>query len=219
MSAASNYRLTIQMDLSGFSFIVYDRNGAIVYRSDGSDADSSYLDVPYHSVEVYYPTLCYTMIPVDFYSHETAYSYLESVRELPADAQVCALEIPGQKMFLVYAIGSDNLPEPLLKSARIKRYPLVYSLIDSIQTIEGNNKIILARSEEIVHIVAAERGRFLFANSFPAEDDITALYFITSVAHQVMFNPELTSVYIKGTVTDAFCSTLENYFNKVGFVK
>lgn len=207
------------MDLSGFSFIVYDRNGAIVYRSDGSDADSSYLDVPYHSVEVYYPTLCYTMIPVDFYSHETAYSYLESVRELPADAQVCALEIPGQKMFLVYAIGSDNLPEPLLKSARIKRYPLVYSLIDSIQTIEGNNKIILARSEEIVHIVAAERGRFLFANSFPAEDDITALYFITSVAHQVMFNPELTSVYIKGTVTDAFCSTLENYFNKVGFVK
>lgn len=219
MSAASNYRLTIQMDLSGFSFIVYDRNGAIVYRSDGSDADSSYLDVPYHSVEVYYPTLCYTMIPVDFYSHETAYSYLESVRELPADAQVCALEIPGQKMFLVYAIGSDNLPEHLLKSARIKRYPLVYSLIDSIQTIEGNNKIILARSEEIVHIVAAERGRFLFANSFPAEDDITALYFITSVAHQVMFNPELTSVYIKGTVTDAFCSTLENYFNKVGFVK
>ena len=219
MSAASNYRLTIQMDLSGFSFIVYDRNGAIVYRSDGSDADSSSLDVPYHSVEVYYPTLCYTMIPVDFYSHETAYSYLESVRELPADAQVCALEIPGQKMFLVYAIGSDNLPEPLLKSARIKRYPLVYSLIDSIQTIEGNNKIILARSEEIVHIVAAERGRFLFANSFPAEDDITALYFITSVAHQVMFNPELTSVYIKGTVTDAFCSTLENYFNKVGFVK
>lgn len=207
------------MDLSGFSFIVYDRNGAIVYRSDGSDADSSYLDVPYHSVEVYYPTLCYTMIPVDFYSHETAYSYLESVRELPADAQVCALEIPGQKMFLVYAIGSDNLPEHLLKSARIKRYPLVYSLIDSIQTIEGNNKIILARSEEIVHIVAAERGRFLFANSFPAEDDITALYFITSVAHQVMFNPELTSVYIKGTVTDAFCSTLENYFNKVGFVK
>lgn len=207
------------MDLSGFSFIVYDRNGAIVYRSDGSDADSSYLDVPYHSVEVYYPTLCYTMIPVDFYSHETAYSYLESVRELPADAQVCALEIPGQKMFLVYAIGSDNLPEPLLKSARIKRYPLVYSLIDSIQTIEGNNKIILARSEEIVHIVAAERGRFLFANSFPAKDDITALYFITSVAHQVMFNPELTSVYIKGTVTDAFCSTLENYFNKVGFVK
>lgn len=219
MSAASNYRLTIQMDLSGFSFIVYDRNGAIVYRSDGSDADSSYLDVPYHSVEVYYPTLCYTMIPVDFYSHETAYSYLESVRELPADAQVCALEIPGQKMFLVYAIGSDNLPEPLLKSARIKRYPLVYSLIDSIQTIEGNNKIILARSEGIVHIVAAERGRFLFANSFPAEDDITALYFITSVAHQVMFNPELTSVYIKGTFTDAFCSTLENYFNKVGFVK
>lgn len=219
MSAASSYRLTIQMDLSGFSFIVYDRNGAIVYRSDGSDADSSYLDVPYHSVEVYYPTLCYTMIPVDFYSYETAYSYLESVRELPADAQVCALEIPGQKMFLVYAIGSDNLPEPLLKSARIKRYPLVYSLIDSIQTIEGNNKIILARSEGIIHIVAAERGRFLFANSFPAEDDITALYFITSVAHQVMFNPELTSVYIKGTVTDAFCSTLENYFNKVGFVK
>lgn len=219
MSAASNYRLTIQMDLSGFSFIVYDRNGTIVYKSDGSDADSSYLNVPYHSVEIYYPTLCYTMIPVDFYSHETAYSYLESVRELPEDAKVCALEIPGQKMFLVYATEGDNLPEPVLKSTRIKRYPLIYSLIDSIQTIEGNNKIIMAATEGIVHIVAAERGRFLYANSFPAEDDITALYFITSVAQQVLFNPELTSIYIKGTISDTFRTTLGNYFNKVESVK
>ena len=220
-----NNRLTIQLDLGGFSFTIYDRSGAVLTAGSGTfpiDTSDRHIDAvlngTFSSVSVYCPTSKYTLVPSEYYSREDAVKVLSSLKTIGIDERVDTLDLPGQKSVMIYAVEDEIISSIRDYQKDAKFYPLAYDLIDRIPSLSHNNRIICAFTKGQVHIVASERDKLLFVNSFPAEDIVTAQYFIFSVARQVLFNPEHTYIYIKGDGDVQIKDQLLRYFAEVNYI-
>ncbi len=221
----SQYRITIQLDLGGYSFSIYDRNGTqIRQESHPCPVDLSVgelareLNWKAQAVSVYYTTWKYTLVPVSMYSKDAPEAALRSVRDLNPDDKVLILEMPSRKAIMIFAIPQKIYYGLTALNKNVKFYPMSYLLIDRISSITDNNRLLVSFTEGMLHIAAAERDRLLFANSFPAGDIATAEYFIFSVTKEVMFNPEHTRLHMFGKVPDKVQDELCKYFAGISFI-
>lgn len=221
MSRTQN-RITIQLDLSGYSFAVYDRNGAVVSEEKHScpvdlsvEELAPVLKRQFAAVSVYFTTWKYTLVPMHIFYKENLRSYLKAVRDIPEDDAVLSLEMPSRKAVMVYAVPALLYKGISALCRNVRFYPTSYVLIDRISSIPDNNRLLVSVTDGMLHVVAAERDRLLFVNSFPASDLATAEYFIFSVTKEVLFNPEHTVLYIFGKAEDAVVAELGRYFTSV----
>lgn len=225
MSGIQSRRITIQLGLSGYSFTVYDRNGAVLSRqSHACPADlsveelSGVLKKPYSSVSVYFYTWKYTMVPQHLFVKKQARQYLAAVRDLNEDEMVLSLDLPARKAAMVFAVPGLLYKGITGLCRNVRFYPTAYLLIDRISSLNDNNRLIISFSDGMLHIVAAERDRLLFVNSFPAADMATAEYFIMSVTKEVMFNPEHTVLYVYGDADEKMEEELSKYYTGVRYI-
>lgn len=214
------HRITIQLDLSGYSFIIYDRNGTAL--SEGNRPCPVDLAVKelepvlrkgqFSSVSVYYATWKYTLVPSVHYEKDHQRGYLTGVRDLLEDDVALSLDMPARKAVMVFAMPGAVYRGMSALSRNVRFYPLSHLLMDRLSMLEDNNRIVVSFSEGMLHIVAAERERLLFANSFPSADLATAEYFILSVTKEVMFNPEHTVLYVYGQIPGQIKMDISRYF-------
>ena len=212
-------RLTIQTDLSGFSFKIYDKNGSPLHseRRDKpldleQEAKNSLLLKSYSVVTVYVSSGKSTLIPSKYYSIKERRNILSKMFPLFDDEEVMSLEIPSHKAVVVYAVSKDLISMMSSHFDSVKYCPIIYPLIDRISSLTVNNRLLMAYSGGMVHIAAAEREKLLLANSYPASDIVTAEYFLLSVAKEVMFNPEHTTLSTFGYISDSDRQNLSKYF-------
>lgn len=212
-------RLTIQTDLSGFSFRIYDRNGTLLHaeRRDSpislSDEEpGSPLLKSYSSVNVYVSSGKSALIPASCYSEGESAQTLSKLTETGERDDVMSLEIPSQKAVIIYAVDKELVSMMSAHHKNVRFYPVIYLLIDRLSSIDANNRLLAAFTDGMVHIVAAEREKLLLANSYPAPDIVTAEYFLLSVSKEAMFNPGHTSIYISGFISEAERKELSKYF-------
>lgn len=225
MSVNQN-RITIQLDLNGYSFKIQDRSGSII----NEDRKSCPIDLAAGelipalkffagTVSVYYATWKYVLVPVEYFDKSDFRRHLAGIRDISDDDTVMTLDLPSRKAVMVFAIPSAIHDGLSVLSKNVKFYPLTYLLIDRLSTITDNNRLIAAFSDGVLHIVAGERDRLLFANSFPAGDIATAEYFIFSVSKEVFFNPEHTYVYVYGNAGAFMENELGKYFAGIKYLK
>ncbi len=225
MSANQN-RITIQLDLNGYSFKIQDRSGSVIHEDRKScpiDLAAGELVPALKSfagaVSVYYATWKYVLVPVEYFDKSDYRSHLAGIRDISENDTVRTLDLPSRKAVMVYAFPSDVQASLSVLSKNIKFYPLTYLLIDRLASICDNNRLIAAFSDGVLHIVAGERDRLLFANSFPAGDIATAEYFIFSVCKEVFFNPGHTYVHIYGNAGAFMENELGKYFAGIRYLK
>ena len=91
MSATQN-RITIQLDLNGYSFTIYGRNGAVLSQESHScpvdlsiEELTPVLKRQYGAVSVYFTTWKYTLVPQHLFVKKQARQYLAAVRDLNED--------------------------------------------------------------------------------------------------------------------------------------
>lgn len=219
------HRITIQLDLSGYSFTVYDRNGTQLSEERRKcpidlavEELKPVLSGQYSSVSVYVATWKHTLVPQNRFRKESSRESLQAVRDILPEDTVLSLDMPSHKAVMIYAVPGA-VYDGLSKVCRnVKFYPLSYILIDRLSCINDNNRLIVSFSEGMLHVVAGERNRLLFVNSFPAGDMATAEYFIFSVVREVLFNPEHTCLYVYGRLEDGIRSELQKYFMDVNIL-
>ena len=223
--SGSQHRITIQLDLSGYSFTIYDRNGTqTAQESHPCPVDLSVNELTqvlgrqFSAASVYFTTWKYTLVPVSHYSKESPGMYLRSVRDIQPDDRILTLDMPSRKAVMVFAVPESIYSGLTALNKNVRFYPTAYMLIDRISSITDNNRLLVSFTEGMLHIAAAERDRLLFANSFPAGDIATAEYFIFSVTKEVMFNPEHTCLHIFGKVSDKVRDELCKYFARLAFI-
>lgn len=224
MSASQN-RITIQLDLSGYSFTIYGKNGKVVSQeSHMCPADLSVTELApvlknqFSAVSVYYTTWKYTLVPMSLFNRNGAASYLAAVRDIQPDDQVMSLDMPSRKAVMVYAVPANLYGGMTSLCRNVRFYPISYVLIDRISCIQDNNRLLVSFTDGMLHVVAAERDRLLFANSFPASDMATAEYFVFSVTKEVLFNPEHTVLHVFGKLDESRVTELGRYFSSVKFI-
>ncbi len=220
MSGTSN-RITIQLDLSGYSFKIYDRSGNILSSSEKScpidlavNELSSEIDSN-SQVSVELSTWKYTMVPLSSYESEHSYKLLNEIKDIEPTDRVLTLELPSRKAKMIFAVNGDIYEKFMALAKNTRFYPVAYTLLERLDKIEQNNRVVISFSEGMLHIAVAERDRLLFVNTFPTRDIATTEYFVMSVIKELTFNPEHTDIHILGNVEDAMVANLRKYFPNV----
>lgn len=222
----SQNRITIQLDLNGYSFKIRGRDGSVIREERKScpmDLAAGELISELKgiggAVSVYVSTWKYVLIPLEHFDKSSFRASLADVRDISDDDIVQTLDMPSKKAVIVFAVPKIIYKSLFGLSKNVKIYPLSYLLIDRLSTISDNNRLVVAFSDSVIHIVASERDKLLFANSFPAGDIATAEYFILSVAKEVLFNPEHTLIYIYGTAGAYMEHELCKYFSGIKYLQ
>lgn len=216
-------RLTIQIDLSGFSFKITKPSGEIVIPKDktvSSGGLSAMTTIPqlaynYSRTDVIVDTYKYTLVPTTFFSKEESEAILSEIHSMEKGDKVMSIELPQHEATMVFAIP-EQIYATVSKIQREAIYtPIVYHMINTLPQIEENNKVCVHFSDETVHIVAAERNQLLLANSYPAKDFVTAQYYIFLVIKEAMFNLQFTTIQLFGDITKGEKKGLTKYFKGV----
>lgn len=109
---------------------------------------------------------------------------MSQAAELDENDKVKYQELPQYKAVLVYA-GKE---------------PGIASLIGILSNISDFNKLSAAYDGKYVDIALAMGDDLKIANSYPAQDETTAEYFILSVLKRFQVNPKVTTIYLSGKV-------------------
>ena len=128
------------------------------------------------------------------------------------------IEIPEHDAVLIYAIPNAISSRIFKIQKKAKYTPMIYKMIQSVSSCTDHNKVFVHLSKGHIHIVAAEGDKLLLANSYKANDFITAQYYIFLVIKEVMFNPEFTTVQVFGTLEKSQLKSLSKYFKGVTII-
>lgn len=231
-------RLSIQIDLSGFSFIIKDSGSTdekIIYRVKENfpaeihnihDAEpiikkivkkESLLNKKYSSVSVYFDTEKYTLIPTSLYVPGEELSLLNKLFETDDLDEVHALELPEFDATMIYIIP-NSITAPLYNLHEdIKFYPISLPLLlnNSRSIGSSNNRISVYYKRDIIHIVATSGRQLKLAGAYPAEEFFSGAYFIFNTGKEVMFNPEHTSIYLYEHDLSKDVNLLSRYYKTV----
>lgn len=180
----------------------------------------------------------YTLVPNSFFSEEESRKLLSDVVALEHDEAVEYKELPGFQAVLLYAVPSTSSAQPSSQSSaqpssrasaqpssqsstqpssRAERsdLPLVLHLLDLLTDLKEYTKVVAGLSHGSLHIVVAAREKLLLCNSFMAQDNVTAEYYIFAALKQFQINPEAVNLRLYGKVPDEMVLDLRRYFQEV----
>ena len=227
---AFRYRLSIQADLSGFSFAIIDDAARICIQlhyhpfPDTQDHDDIYtevviwcqkhpqLKVLYSSVQCTYCAPSFTLVPESVFSPDKAAAILQSVHTINDLDEVYFHPLPQFGAICIYSIP-NSLTAPILKHQSTTHfYSIVIQLIQMAMRLYGHTRALFFYWNQYLYITLMKEQQLLLCNAYHAPEFNTALYFLFFVLHQWQLNPESLRLYISGQITKQHRQVLCQYF-------
>ena len=146
--------------------------------------------------------LKYTLVPEEFFEPSEAASLLAQAVQLKESEEVKYQELPAFKAVLVYVPEGQG------------RY-LIEEMAGRLPQLKDYNKYIVSWDGSCLSAALAAGERLLLVNSFRAEDEVTAEYWIFAVLKQFQLNPQVTVVNFLGEVPYRMQNDLARYFKGV----
>lgn len=225
------YRISIQVFLNGYSYKVTDSDGNTILRKDDNaveDLYSSHLfSYKYEEYELSFRTHECTLIPERMLhgwqegdaGKKVLREALSEYTPLEDDREIAAIGVPYLKAVLVYALpGKGSSLNALLTSlpAGCRPLPEMYWMLEQLHgTLKCHNRVIASYRDSLLTLLISEDDSLLLCNSFEAPDFTTALYFLFSSMKQFQFNPEVTTVYFRNSLSQEQQMLLYRYFSGV----
>lgn len=143
-----------------------------------------------------------TLVPTRFCDEKDPRCFLSEVFPLGEDEAVETAALPAYDALLVYApVG--------------KRPPELLSLLRDLPRCPGHYKIAAGWEEGCLSLAVAAGERLLFANVFPAEEFVTAEYFIFATMKSLQLNPEVSTLHFRTPLGGEEEMSLCRYFRSV----
>ncbi len=238
LGKTTEYRLSIQADLNGFSFSVTDDTKGdllLLYSSDflmeREDMDlfvkrctdlftaMPILRSKYKRVTLIWGTEKYTPIPKRVHNNISELKVLESQHKLDDLDEIDTVELESENMSIIFAANSTFLNMLKTYQPEFNIYPLIYINLKYLPLFEEYNKISFHYIKGAVSIVASEGEKIIYCNTFPAFHFNSALYYLLLALKEVQFNPESTTVFVSGNIRDLEMFDIAKYFSKVKYFR
>lgn len=146
----------------------------------------------------------YTIVPSSFFSKDNARKILAELVPIQKEDKVNYQELPEHGAVLVYC--GDTVPP-------------IATLIGRLRSVKEYNRVLFLFDGEAIHLAVGEGERLLFANSFPANDFVTAEYFLFASLKEFQINPDVTTLYYEGELSYECREELFKYFSGVESAK
>lgn len=234
----SEYHLSIQVSLDGFSFSVHqgDQKKCLALKhielgqaNSGTPENllkerilhEEFLNSSYQSVSILWTTPKATLVPEEFFSEETASDLFQLCFPLEKREKILWKTIKGVQSTLIYTI-----PESLLNflSSQFGEMELFHHTFPLLQfspmVSEGNHpKIHVHVEKEFINIFIANKENKNYFNSFSYRDPADMVYYILNVIGQLKLNPEQSKVSLSGRINPESAATilLKKYLSQIEF--
>jgi hypothetical protein len=238
LGKTTEYRLSIQADLNGFSFSIVDdklHKPLYVYASDFTmdkedmalfakkSADvlknTPVLKSKFRKVEIIYGTEKYLLIPSGLHTKGNELKDLTALHKLDELDEINVSEVQSENMKILFAANSTLLNVIKEYQPDFKLYPSIYPYLKFLPCFPEHNKILFHYVKGSVTIVASEGSKIVFCNTFPAIHFNSALYFLLLTLKETQFNPEQTTVFTGGNIKDLEIFDISKYFSSVKYFR
>jgi len=223
--------LSIQADLNGFSFCVFDSRGncRTLKQHTYTITDYNDLDKEIHKLfrkeELLRLTYkkCYclfisnksTLIPAQLFDVQHLRTYLDFVAPLDDLDEIHFRQLPVPEAINVFA-----LPSPVAAIVHIYQPHTIFlhqsiPLIHLLQEMHLQEGVMLHLSSEISSIALYAEGRLALSNTFKVHTFSDTLYYLTNLLQQWNLSLKDTPVFLSGNLTEADKVLFESYYPKV----
>jgi len=237
---ASDYHLSIQVGLDGFSFCILDisRKKYIALRHipliegklqfltrkvETIFEQEEKLHATYQSVSVDYSTNEATLIPKEYASPEYLSQITTFTFKSGRNKEARTATIPGFNYDLVYCYPKDLITFLERKYTDFEfRHKSVSLLASAYNQRNGKkNTVLISFEKKYVQLVALKGSEIALHNSFYFKNESDFIYYLLNVCHNIHFDPELDEILISGFVADdsEYLKQLKNYLVNIQFLK
>jgi len=236
----SEYHLSIQLGLDGFSFCILDVHrskyialrhiplivGKLQFLSRKIDSifdQEEKLQATYKSVLITYSTDTATLIPKEF--SEPAYYQKMAVliNDISRNEEIFTNSISGFNYQLVYSLPKDLVTLLNRKYTdfkfRHKSVPLFASVIE--QRDEKRKTILINFEKKYIRMIALKASQISLYNSFYFKNESDFLYYTLNICQSLQFDPDHDEILIGGYVADDsnYIRQLKKYISNIKFLK
>lgn len=236
----SEYHLSIQAGLDGFSFCILDqrKNKYLFFRHiplivgkmqflarkiETIFEQEEILNSAYNSVAVTYSTNKATLVPKEFSEPFALNQLADLTRKLNRTEITGTDNIPGFNYQIIYSYPKELLNIFNRKysdfSFRHKTIPLLTTAL--IQRNENRTSLVINFEKKYIRIIALKGNQISLYNSFYYKNESDFLYYTLNVCHNLQFNPEHDEVQIGGYVASdsGFIRQLKKYLGIIHFLQ
>ncbi|MBA4411252.1 MAG: hypothetical protein C0397_17765 [Odoribacter sp.] len=237
---ASEYHLSIQAGLDGFSFCILDihRNKYIVLRhfplivgksqflSKKIEAifdQEDKLNASYKSVSIIYSNNKATLIPKTYAGSDNALQIADFTNEISRNEDILTDDLPGFNYQLVYIYPKELMSLLNRKftefKIRHKSMPFLFSALN--QYNEKKNTVLINFEKKYFRIIVLKGLQISLYNSFFFKNESDFLYYTLNICQSQHIDPEHDEILIGGYVADdsGYVRQLKKYLSNVHFLK
>jgi len=240
LKLASEYHISIQLGLDGFSFCILDvhRNKYIVFRHiplivgklqfltrkiETIFEQEEMLNTSYKSVSITYSTNKATLIPKEYSEPEYNNKVAELTSELSRTEGLNSDDLSGFHYNLVYSFPKELMTLLNRKFTEFKfRHKSVPLLASGLaQQSENKNTLLINFEKKYIRIIALKEMKIVLYNSFYFKNESDFLYNTLNIWHLMQFDPERDEILIGGFVADdsSYIRQLKRYISNIQFLK
>lgn len=236
----SNKRLSVQLSLSGLSFLVTNsETNEVIYFSEKKytkskspeklflDLKSSFylidqLNDSFNEVVVIYATSLYSLVPTTLFDSSKASEYLKFNSKILANDFIAFDTIEKQDITVVY-IPFININNYLFdRFGDFSYYHSTTLLLKHILEKEKDYafpKVYINITSNLFDFIAVKNGKLIICNSYEFTTPEDFIYYILFCLEQLKMNPDTADVYISGTIEkeDKNYNILYNYIRNITF--
>lgn len=234
------YKLTMLLSDNSCSYLLYDDNQWLAYRSYELDAQNRELfslkdeletlkyqdkifNLTFQSVDIYLLSQQFTFIPKQLFEEKHLYSYLANVTPSPANEIIKKEEIGNGDLKNIYVLKIDL--QHFLQNT-FPNYKIQHILTRLVNWFANNqkesgHKILMNFHQKNIQIVYFDENSFVFANNFQYQTANDAAYYLMLVVNQFKLNPETVKVFLSGHIdtNSELYNTFMRYVRNVNFIE
>jgi len=242
LDRATEYHLSIQVGLDGFSFCILDilQNkfillqhiplivGKLQFLPKKMEAifdQEEKLAASYQSISVTYSTNKSTLLPKAYGDGDSALvaKIAELTNELSKNEEIAVNDLPGFNQQLIFSYPKELMTLLNRKFTQFsfihKSVPLLASAVE--QRDEKKNTLLINFEKQTVRIIAIKDMQIAFYNNFYFKNEADFLYYTLNICHTLQIDPERDELLIGGYVADdsGYIRQLKKYVSNVHFLK
>jgi len=152
----------------------------------------------------FFDTEKYALVPYEYHSTGKEKEYLSSLFEL-GDLDVKAADVPSFGAALLYACP-DGVGNTV---------PASFLLLGKLEAVHESHKVLVRFSGGLVTLALADRDHLLLLCSYKVSSFTDSLYYVFAAMKEVLFEPDHSSLYWCGEVSDTDMAVMSRYFEKI----
>lgn len=236
----SEYHISIQAGLDGFSFCILDarRNKYIALQHfplivgkpqflskkiETIFDEEDKLNASYQTVSITYSTNKATLIPKVFAAPDQVNRLAEFTNEFNRNEDILTDDLPGLNYQLIYSYPKELMSLFNRKYSEFKiRHKSVPFLLSALnQCNEKKNTVLINFEKKYVRLIALKGLQISLYNSFYFKNESDFLYYTLNICHSLNIDPEHDEIMIGGYVADdsSYIRLLKRYLSNVIFLK